>query len=174
MVKQILIKALEIVKGGKALDLGAEKGLEALYLICKGFNVTAIDISAENCKEIEAMGIPTIRVINQDINDFKFDDKYELINCGFVLHFIKEKAREFIKKMQENTKENGVNVLAAFLNKGGFEIMHSGFLEQNELKKLYEGWDIVDYYETFVPTRERNPDGTVKKQMAAFAVFRKT
>lgn len=171
MVRQTLVKAVNIVKQGASLDIGAEKGLDSVFLIERGFEVTAVDISAKNCKKIEAAS-SSIKVINQDIKQFKFGRKYDLINCGFVLHFLKKDARDFIKKIQEHTAKSGVNVLAVFLDRGEFNL-HEGFLGQGELRNIYEGWKEISYHETFIPTREKNPDGSVKKQMAAFAVFQK-
>lgn len=172
MVKPLLVKAQKLVKG-KALDLGAGEGFDSLFLACKGFQVTAVEISEDFCKEITLMEIQNIKVITQDIKDFKFEESYDLINCSFVLHFLKDSAKLVLKRIQENTAEKGVNVIIAFLNKGGFRNIDEGFFESGELKKLYHGWEEIVYSEKAVPTKERTPEGEVIKQLTAFAIFKR-
>lgn len=173
MVRQILVKAQALTPKGKALDIGAGNGFDALFLACKGFEVTALESSADFCKEIEQMQIPNIKTACIDVCNFSFEEQYNLINCTFVLHFLGKKAREIITKIQDATAHKGINVIATFLNEGEFERLHEGYLKPGELKELYKGWEELFYSEEAVPTKERNPDGSIKKQKAVFALFRK-
>ncbi len=171
MIKPLLIKAAKLTKGN-ALDIGAAHGFDALFLVSKGFRVTAIEKDKVLAKQIYSMESNNLKVINKDIVDFKFD-KYNLITCSFVLHFLKSEARRILKKIKSNTKTNGLNLIITFLNKGGFENNHIGLFKTNELKEIYYGWEILDYFEKEVKTKERNTNGSFKKQMASFLLARK-
>ena len=79
-------KALQLAKG-KVLDVGCGAGSHALYLQEKGFDVTAIDISANAIKACELRGLK--KAIVQDIMQLegdKFDTILLLMNgagmCG--------------------------------------------------------------------------------------------
>ncbi len=172
MVRPILVRAQKIVQKGKALDIGASLGFEALFLAYKGFDVTAVEISEGLCREIELMEIPNINVICQDISDFRFEEQYDLIHCGFVLHFLDD-ARKILKKIQNNTKKNGINVIILFLDKGEFTPKLDSFFKQGELNGLYKGWNEIAYFEKPIPTREINCNGTIKHQLAAYGIYKK-
>jgi len=171
MVKPLLVKAVNLVKG-KALDIGACQGVDSLFLAEKGFEVTAIEKDENLFKEIESMNIGKIRVVNKNILDFDFS-RYDLVNCCFVLHFLKEKARDIILKIQENTNVNGINVIITFLDEGDFDNIHEGFFKSEERKELYADWEILVYGEKEVKTKEVNNDGSPKMQKAAFLLARK-
>jgi SAM-dependent methyltransferase len=79
-------KALQLAKG-KVLDVGCGAGSHALYLQEKGFDVTAIDISANAIKACELRGLKNAKV--QDIMQLegdRFDTILLLMNgagmCG--------------------------------------------------------------------------------------------
>ena len=171
MVKPLLNKAVKLVQNGNALDIGAANGYDSLFLACKGFNVTAVEKDENLSKEISDMGIEKIKVFNKDISEFNFE-KYDLINCCFVLHFLQDKARDTISKIQQNTNSNGVNVIITFLNEGEFDNNHEGLFKSNELKELYSDWEVIMYAEKFVPTKEKNNDGSIKEQKTAFLLAR--
>ena len=79
-------KALQLANG-KVLDVGCGAGSHALYLQEKGFDVSAIDISANAIKACELRGLKKAKV--QDImqlEGYKFDTILLLMNgagmCG--------------------------------------------------------------------------------------------
>lgn len=164
--KNLLIKATKLTKG-KALDIGAGDGFDSLFLALKGFQVTALEKNKHFADDINSIEQPNITTINQDIRDFGFS-KYDLIKCSFVLHFLKEEARDILKKIKDNTNEKGINLIITFLDIGEFENNHIGLFKTNELKQIYAGWEILTYLEKQIKTKERNTDGSFKKQMAAF------
>ncbi|MDB5120793.1 MAG: SAM-dependent methyltransferase [Sphingobacteriales bacterium] len=66
---------------GRILDIGAGVGSHALILQKNGFNVTALEVSTNACKIMEARGVQNI--LNQDIftyNSGKFDTLLLLMN----------------------------------------------------------------------------------------------
>ncbi len=165
MAKPLLIKATDYVKSGKALDLGAGDGEDSKFLVEKGFAVTAVEKKA-------GLKIKGATVHNTDIRDFKFKN-YDLINCCFVLHFLKDKTRDILKNIQKSTDHKGVNVIIAFLNEGEFERENEGLFKTNELKDIYQQWEVLAYGEKEVITKEKNTNGSFKKQKAAFLLARK-
>ena len=72
---QLEQKALQLAKG-KVLDVGCGAGSHALYLQEKGFDVTAIDISANAIKACELRGLKKAKV--QDIMQLE-GDQYDTI-----------------------------------------------------------------------------------------------
>ena len=72
---QLEQKALQLAKG-KVLDVGCGAGSHALYLQEKGFDVTAIDISANAIKACELRGLKKAKV--QDIMQLD-GDQYDTI-----------------------------------------------------------------------------------------------
>lgn len=73
-------KALNLCKG-KVLDVGCGAGSHALYLQEKGFDVKAIDISANAIEACKLRGVKNAEVINVlDLKDEKFDTILLLMN----------------------------------------------------------------------------------------------
>lgn len=69
-------KALELAKG-KTLDIGCGAGSHALYLQNRGFDVTAIDISANAIEACKLRGLQKTKV--QNILDLDTTEKYDTI-----------------------------------------------------------------------------------------------
>ncbi|HUH33982.1 MAG TPA: class I SAM-dependent methyltransferase, partial [Daejeonella sp.] len=77
---ELELMAISLCKG-KVLDIGAGVGSHALILQDKGFDITALEISASACQIMEARGVR--KVINADIMQFsgaKFDTLLLLMN----------------------------------------------------------------------------------------------
>jgi len=97
------------------LDLGCGNGRLSLQFAKKGIKVTGVDkinkgISNENFKFIQ-----------EDIKNFKYDKKYDLIISSLVLHFFKkETATRIIEEVKNNTEENGCNFLICMSNEDDF------------------------------------------------------
>ena len=173
IVSPLLVKATILINNGKALDLGFGNGLEVLYLLSRNFKVTAIEKDNILVNEIKLLNLNNLQIINNNILDFDFNEKFDLINCSFVLHFLKTNAKSIVKKIKNATNQEGINLIIAFLDKGDFERFNEGFFKSHELKEIYSDWEIIDYFEKEVKTKEVNVDGTPKKQFAAFLLARK-
>ncbi len=173
IISPLLVKAINLVDNKKALDLGFGNGLDVLYLLSKGFQVTAVEKDNDLIEKIKNLNLENINIINRDILNFDFKEKYNLINCSFVLHFIKTETRNILQKIKDSTAENGINLIITFIDKGNFTNIHDGFFKSNELKYFYSDWEALDYFEKEVKTKEVNSDGTPKKQFAAFLLAKK-
>ena len=89
-----LIDTLVADNKKKALDFGSGTGNLTGKLLQMGYNVTAIDISAEMCEILKAKYSAWIKtgkltVINSPIEDVNFGkDEFDLITCYSVLHHL--------------------------------------------------------------------------------------
>jgi len=88
------------------LDLGCGKCAFSRKFIDKGITVIGVD------KESTAESHDKFTFVQQDILDFEFEPKYDLIVGTGILHFLKkEDAHKLIKKMRENTLLGGFHFL---------------------------------------------------------------
>jgi 2-polyprenyl-3-methyl-5-hydroxy-6-metoxy-1,4-benzoquinol methylase len=98
-------------------------------LLKKGFEVIGIDSSQQsihNSMQLSKIENMNIHFINASFMDFPANN-YDLIICKGVLHFIDDKTN-FIKKMQDVTSKNGINLVTAL---------------NVDLKKYYSDWEIL-------------------------------
>ena len=51
----LLVQAVKYVREGKALDIGAGEGRDAIFLAKNGLEVTAIDISQEGLNKVKQL-----------------------------------------------------------------------------------------------------------------------
>ena len=100
------------VRAKKTLDVGAGTGNLTGKLLQMGYEVTAIDISAEMCKILEKkyknyLEVKKLVVVNSPIEDMSFGrDEFDLISCYSVLHHL----ADYVDVIQR---------LCGFLKKGG-------------------------------------------------------
>jgi tellurite methyltransferase len=101
-------------QAGRALDLGAGEGADAIRLARLGYEVDAVEISsigADKIRNFARQARAKIRVITTPIQEFRPEHFYDVIICNGVLHYVKEK-EAVIRMMQEATTENGLNVIS--------------------------------------------------------------
>lgn len=141
----------KFIKSGKVLDVGVGEGRNSLFLAEQGFDVTGVDILKEAVSKFLKFAKNEkldVKGIVSDFVDFEFNRKYDVIVSVATLHLIsKNKVIESIKKIKEHTKPNGINLLTVFTTKDiGFkEYPNLYFFDENELKELYKGWQILEY-----------------------------
>jgi len=151
--KELIDEILKNKKSGKVLDLGCGEAGTSLSLAEKGFEVTCIDISKTAIKNIkieaEKRGVKII-AFNADLERFEFKEDYDLIIGTGIFHFIPEKdSLKLIKNIMKHTKKHGLNIFEVFLqgDPSQEEDSEGYYFKQNELKKLYSDWNILDYEE---------------------------
>lgn len=92
-------KALQLCKG-RILDVGCGAGSHALYLQEKGFEVIAIDISANAIKACELRGLKKARNINVlEIENEKFDTILLLMNGTGIFGTLSETSK-YLQKLK--------------------------------------------------------------------------
>jgi len=97
-----------VLTPGRALDLGCNTGVDALFIAKNGFTVDAVDADPEALKSIPtSQGVTPIL---SKIEDFKIiEEHYNLVSCQYVLHFLKkEAAHQVITNMIAGAIPNGV------------------------------------------------------------------
>ncbi len=141
---------LSLKKCGKVLDIGIGDNGTSLKLAELGFEVTCIDISAKCIKAIKEKTKKEnikINAICCDIENFKWKEKYDIILALGVLHFLnKGKIKEFINKIKNYTKKQGLNIIEVFLKGSACEEDSNGYyFSKNEILQIYKEWKILDH-----------------------------
>ncbi len=99
-------KALQLAKG-KVLDVGCGAGSHALHLQKKGFDVTAIDISANAIKACELRGLNKASVQNiLDLKNETFDTILLLMNGTGIFGTLAETSK-YLQKLKSLLNTNG-------------------------------------------------------------------
>ncbi|MCK5611755.1 methyltransferase domain-containing protein [Candidatus Pacearchaeota archaeon] len=136
--KPIIIDSIKRLNPTSALDLGCGKCNFSKIFIDKGIRVTGID------KSPVAKSKNNFSFIQKDIQDFKFEEKYDLIIGTGILHFLKRKdAHKLIKKMKENTISKGSHFLICMSSDEKPNDKSHFYPNKEELSKLYANWNII-------------------------------
>ncbi len=105
----------------RVLDLGICYGRNAIYLATKGCEVEGVDISKvaiDQCLKKADKNKVKIKCYQQDIKEFNFKGKYDVIFSTMSLQYLEkeETAENIIKKMKSHTNEGGLNILSVPTN----------------------------------------------------------
>ncbi|MEK6928541.1 MAG: methyltransferase domain-containing protein [Nanoarchaeota archaeon] len=172
---KIVVELLKYKQNGDVLDLGCGEGRNALFLAKKGFSVVGIDSSNEGIKKfLQLAKENNVSVEGQaeDIKDYQFTKKFDVIISIATLHFLKKKDISLlINKMKENTKKKGLNIISVFTEENPFK----GFpylFKKNELKETYKDWSII-YYREFMTPLEHHGKGESHRHGIAVIVAQK-
>lgn len=136
------------------LDVGCGNGEMLNYFLEKGCSVCGIDKKEQNISN------PKFRFIQQDIREYKFEEKFDLVICSAFLHFFMPVGANYlIKKMQESTNDKGYNLLVCMSSKDKlFEKNPTHFYTTlEELSLIYKDWEIVKKIEG--ETEKEDHDG---------------
>ncbi len=155
---QIVENITKYKKQGAVLDLGVGNGRNTIYLLSKGFNVTGIDSSSEGLQIIKEKASENVnlKLIESDVNKYSPKEKYDIILAIGLLHFLTtDQIDSLVKKMQNWTKSNGLNVIAVRMTQNLLgDLLH--IFQENELKEHYtkKNWKILEYKEVQAGTRK--------------------
>jgi len=135
----------------RALDLGCGDGRNTLFLLRKGLQVTAVDISARAVAKLAASaqgceGLLHARVA--DAREYSLEGQYDLIIAHGLLHLMpRADWSRLITRMQHATTPHGYNVVAVFTNTlptpPDLEPFMLGLFREGELAEQYAGWRIT-------------------------------
>ena len=132
---------------GRALDIGAGEGSDAIRLALLGYEVDAVELSSVGAKKIERFAEEAgvkVRVLAADILDVTPDGSYDVIVCNGVLHYVSDK-RAVVELMQQATWPGGLNVISLWSTHTPVPDCHD-FVpvycddEQGVVAGLYESW----------------------------------
>lgn len=136
--KPIIIDIIQKLNPTSVLDLGCGRCTFSQKFIDEGIRVTGID------KEATAKSHDNFTFVQQDILDFEFEPKYDLIVGTGILHFLKKNdAYQLIKKMQENTILGGFHFLICMSDEENPKDEIYFYPNKEALNKLYSGWEII-------------------------------
>lgn len=170
--KKPLVKLLDRLEPGKAIELGPGSGTDTLYLLEKGWQVLGVDSASGTEEDIRDL----IRTKNQDVlanfsfQSQKFEDLelekegYDLL-VGFnsVFFCSPEKFNDFFKILTDSIKPQGyllINLLGKNDDWRNTESKHRTFLEWEEIVELLKDFEIDEYT---IKEREFDSETTMSK-----------
>lgn len=146
-----LVKHIDLLPKGRALDIATGEGRNAVFLAKKGFSVEGVDISAVGLKKAQKLASENgvkMQTVNADLNRYKIKpNTYTVILNFYYLQ------RNIIPQIKAGLKKGGVVVFETYTmehlkNPGGSTWDKEYLLEPGELKKLFSDFEIIQYSET--------------------------
>ena len=145
-----LKKYLRFLPVGKALDIAAGEGRNAVFLAQHGFEVDAVDLSERGLKKARTLAKEAgveIHTILSDLDDYQIEkEKYDLIDNFYFLK------RSLIPRMKKGLKKGGRVIFETYIL--GHRDLGTGgpkqakyFLKPNELLTFFKDFRILIYRE---------------------------
>jgi len=145
-----LRKHIRLLPRGKALDVAAGEGRNAVFLAQHGFDVEAVDISKEGLSKArnlaKAKGVK-IKTVFADLDHYPIEnERYDLMTDFYFLD------RRLIPRIKKGLKKGGRVVFETYLTEHS-NICSEGprnpkyLLKPNELLTLFKGFRILSYRE---------------------------
>lgn len=150
LLTQQTLRLLKNVPPGRALDIGAGEGPDAIRLAMLGYSVDAIEISSVAAEKITRLAeeedvSSLINVTIADIERYKLTEEYDIIICNGVLHYIENKV-QVVAKMQAATRKKGLNVVSLWSTYSMVPGWHNSVPaycddEDGVVVKMYSKWE---------------------------------
>ncbi len=145
-----LKKHIHLLPRGKALDIAAGEGRNAVFLAQNGFEVDAVDISQKGLKKAQNLakekGVK-INILLVDLSRYHITkERYDLITNFYFLK------RRLIPKIKKGLRKGGKVIFETYhlehraLGRGGPK-QAKYFLKPNELLRLFKDFRILLYRE---------------------------
>jgi SAM-dependent methyltransferase len=109
IVTQLLLRLLAARPAGRALDLGAGEGADAIRLARLGWEVDAVELSPVGAAKIAAFALAAgveVAVHTGDARRFAGTGPYDLVICNGLLHYVADKD-PLVGRMQDITAPGG-------------------------------------------------------------------
>ena len=147
LLTQQTLRLLEARPHGRALDLGAGEGSDAIRLALLGYEVHAVEVSTIGAKKIRSFAREAkapLSVTAADIREFTPKGLYDVVICNGVLHYVEDKA-SVISLMQNATRPGGINVVSLWSTFSAVPDCHEIVPvycddEQGQVTNSYRGW----------------------------------
>jgi len=127
----------------EALDLACGVGRNALFLESRGFSVDAIDISTKALDVLKSRAKGSIKVIEDDLDNFNPIKKYGLIiMCNYL-------DRSLLNRTKSALVKNGIYIVETYIEDKNNEKKDTNpdfLLKKDELLKIFkDGFEILEY-----------------------------
>ena len=147
LLTQMTLRVLEGKQPGRALDLGAGEGADAIRLALLGYQVDAVEISHVAAAKIRAFAAEAgvgVNVAVADVAEFQPEGHYDVVLCNGVLHYVEAKAT-VVRAMQAATCPGGINVVSLWSSYTSVPDCHQLVPvyvddERGIVTNLYEEW----------------------------------
>jgi SAM-dependent methyltransferase len=166
---RLLVKAVQKLTPGKALDVACGAGRHAIYLATAGWTVTAVDSSHEGLEVARQRATErgvTIELVKADLESGAFAIKPERYDLICVFYYLQ---RDLFPQLKAGLKGGGTFVAAIHTVDEDAEVQSMNpnyLLSAGELKATFAGW-IIDHY------HEGHWDGSDHKHCDAEIIARK-
>lgn len=172
----------ELAAGGRVLDIGAGQGRNALHLARQGIAIDCIDPSEVAEKQVwpSVLGddLP-VRFFPQRFESFVPDVDYysAILAFGLIQELPRESIAALLERIEWWTRPGGLALVTAFTtaDPGFGEVSRTWreigknsysndagfvrtFLEKNELRGLFDGWETLHYREELGPVHSHGAD----------------
>ncbi|MGZ3662434.1 MAG: class I SAM-dependent methyltransferase [Bdellovibrionota bacterium] len=146
-----LVKHVDKLPKGRALDIAMGEGRHAVYLAKKGFQVEGVDISSVGLRKAQKLAAENgvkIKTINADLNKYKIaPNTYSVIMNFYYLQ------RNLFPQIIAGLKKGGMlvfvnNTMDQLKNPNAKNFEKEYLLEPGELKKAFAELEVVSYSET--------------------------
>jgi len=141
----------------KLLDVGCGEGKDAVFFARCGYDVTAFDIAEaglEKTKRLADKARVHVRTFRSNLLDFRLDEKYDIIYCSGVLHYIKPELRnEIMENYKSNVNSGGIVAMNVFVEKPFIapppenEAHHSYLWKSGSLLTYFHDWYVESFKE---------------------------
>ena len=114
LLAQQTLRVLADRSQGRALDIGAGEGSDAIRLALLGYEVDAVEVSpagAEKIKRFAAEAGAKVHVTVADAQRYQPEGLYDVVICNGVLHYVEDKD-SVISRLQDATADGGINVIS--------------------------------------------------------------
>lgn len=143
------------------IDLGCSDGQDTLYFASRGFDVTAVDVSAAALNDLgeraKRMGVE-LSTINESIASHKLRWHYDVVFCC-KLHYIPEwKRASMVSHLMEHTSPDGLNAFTVLVHDpsqprpSDLDAYVYPF-QGGELLGFYDDWEVLFYQDEVVNCR---------------------
>jgi SAM-dependent methyltransferase len=103
---------------GRALDLGAGEGMDAIRLARLGYEVDAVEGSGVGAAKIVESGRAAgvrVNVVHADARVWRAAAEYDVIICSGLLHYLEpEHQGPVLARLRAATRTNGLNLITTF------------------------------------------------------------
>jgi SAM-dependent methyltransferase len=136
---------------GRALDLGAGEGADAIRLAKLGYQVDAVEVSSVACEKAErfarAEGVPLV-VRNEAIEAADLAPAaYDLVLMNGCLHYVRDK-ESVLRRMLIASTADAIHAVALFSTASPVPVEHAAIPvfpedEGGIVERFYEGWRML-------------------------------